>query len=41
MMSGGSYDYLCFQVSETYEGEMKDAELNEMIVDLCKVLPPL
>lgn len=40
-MSGGSYDYLCFRVSETYEGEMKDAELNEMIVDLCEVLHDL
>ena len=41
MMSGGSFDYMCFQVENTYGGEMRDCELNEMIVDLCKVLHDL
>ena len=40
-MSGGSFDYMCFQVENTYSGEMRDCELNEMIVDLCKVLKDL
>ena len=40
-MSGGSFDYMCFQVENTYGGEMRDCELNEMIVDLCKVLKEL
>lgn len=40
-MSGGSFDYLCFRIEETYSGEMQDVELNEMIVDLCEVLHDL
>ncbi len=40
-MSGGSYDYTCFRVKETYENKMFDVELNEMIVDLYQVLHDL
>ena len=40
-MSGGSFDYLCYGIEETYVGQMEDYELNEMMKDLCKVLHDL
>lgn len=40
-MSGGSFDYLFYQVEDTYSGEMRDKEMNELIDDLIKVLHDL
>lgn len=37
-MSGGSYDYKYYTVEEYYVGFMHDAELDEMMKDLVKVL---
>ena len=37
-MSGGSYNYECYRVEEEYVGAMHDAELDEMMKDLVKVL---
>ena len=39
--SGGSYDYNYLTVDDFYSGCMYDAELNEMINDLVKVLHDL
>ena len=40
-MSGGSYDYICYKLSEECEGRMHDAELNELVRDLSEVLHDL
>ena len=40
-MSGGSYNYIYSTLSQECEGQMHDAELNELIKDLCKVLHDL
>lgn len=40
-MSGGSYDYICYRLSEECEGRMHDAELNELVKDLSEVLHDL
>ena len=40
-MSGGSYDYIYSTLSQECEGRMHDAELNDLIKDLCKVLHDL
>jgi hypothetical protein len=40
-MSGGTYDYLCFKIEDTYAERTYDEELDEMIVDLAKVLHDL
>ena len=37
-MSGGSYNYEYYRVEEEYVGSMYDAELDEMMEDLVKVL---
>ena len=37
-MSGGSYEYIYMRVEELCKGQMFDAELNELIGDLCDVL---
>lgn len=37
-MSGGSYSYEYYRVEEEYVGAMHDAELDEMMKDLVKVL---
>ena len=37
-MSGGSYNYEYYRVEEEYVGAMHDAELDEMMKDLVKVL---
>ena len=37
-MSGGSYEYIYERVEELCKGQMFDAELNELIGDLCDVL---
>ena len=37
-MSGGSYGYIYSQLSDECEGRMYDAEMNDMIKDLCEVL---
>ena len=37
-MSGGSYNYEYYRVEEEYVGAMYDAELDEMMKDLVKVL---
>lgn len=37
-MSGGSYNYEYYRVEEEYVGSMYDAELDEMMKDLVKVL---
>lgn len=40
-MSGGSYDYMFYNVMDTYAGRMFDEELNELIEDLSKVFHDL
>lgn len=40
-MSGGSYDYIYSRLSEECEDRMHDAEMDDMIKDLCKVLHDL
>lgn len=40
-MSGGSYNYQCYHVSNEYEDRMFDEELNEMIKDLVPLLKDL
>ena len=37
-MSGGSHNYTYYRVEEEYVGAMHDAELDEMMKDLVKVL---
>lgn len=40
-MSGGSYGYKCYDIENEYVGRMEDAELDEMMEDLVKVLHDL
>jgi hypothetical protein len=40
-MSGGSYSYIYSTLSDECEGRMYDAEMNDLIKDLCKVLHDL
>lgn len=40
-MSGGSFNYEYCRIEELYVGEMQDADLDEMMKDLCKVLHDL
>ena len=40
-MSGGSYNYICDKLSMECAGSMYDAEMNDLIEDLCKVLHDL
>ena len=40
-MSGGSYGYIYSRLKEECGGRMYDAEMNDMIKDLCKVLHDL
>ena len=40
-MSGGSYDYICYKLSNECDGRMYDAEMNDLIKDLSKVLHSL
>ena len=37
-MSGGSYNYIYNRLSEECENRMYDAEMNDLIKDLCEVL---
>ena len=40
-MSGGHYDYLCYRIEDTYEGEMESPILEELMRDICKLLKSL
>lgn len=40
-MSGGSYNYIYCKLSEECENRMYDAEMDDMIKDLCEVLHDL
>lgn len=40
-MSGGSYDYIYSRLEEECDGRMYDAEMDDMIKDLCQVLHDL
>jgi len=40
-MSGGSYNYIYSKLSEECENRMYDAEMNDLIKDLCEVLHDL
>ncbi len=40
-MSGGSYGYIYSQLKEECGGRMYDAEMNDLIKDLCEVLHDL
>ena len=40
-MSGGSYDYICYKLSNECEGRMYDAEMNDLVEDLYEVLHDL
>jgi len=40
-MSGGSYNYICNTLEDECSGNMYDAEMEELITDLCHVLHEL
>ena len=40
-MSGGSYNYIYSRLEEECDGRMYDAEMNDLIRDLCEVLHDL
>jgi hypothetical protein len=40
-MSGGSFNYQCYNLQDTYSGNMEDIELNELIDDMVIVLHDL
>lgn len=40
-MSGGSYDYVCYKLSNECVGRMHDTEMNDLIRDLSGVLHDL
>ena len=40
-MSGGSFNYEYRRFEETYSGHMEDLEMNQLIIDLAKVLHDL
>lgn len=40
-MSGGHYNYLCYTIEDTYEGELESPVLEEMLKDFCKLLKSL
>lgn len=40
-MSGGSHNYIYGQLRDVCEGQMYDAEMDDLIRDLCKVLHDL
>ena len=40
-MSGGSFDYEYNRIEDLYVGEMQDADLDEMMKDLCDLLHDL
>ena len=40
-MSGGSYSYIYSRLEEECGGRMYDAEMNDLITDLCEVLHAL
>ena len=40
-MSGGSFDYMYRRFEETYAGSMEDIELNQLVVDMAKLLKDL
>jgi hypothetical protein len=40
-MSGGSYNYIYFTLQDECKGKMYDAEMEELITDLCHVLHEL
>ena len=40
-MSGGSFDYGCYTLERLYSMKMDDDELNNMMIDLIKVLHDL
>lgn len=40
-MSGGSHNYICYTLEEECKDAMYDAEMNDLILDLCEVLHDL
>lgn len=40
-MSGGHYNYLFYQIEDTYKGEMEYLILEKLLVDFCKLLKEL
>lgn len=40
-MSGGHYNYLFYQIQDTYEGEFENDVINEMFLDFCHLLKSL
>lgn len=40
-MSGGSYNYIYYTLEEECKGRMHDAEMDDLIADLCDVLHDL
>lgn len=40
-MSGGSYNYIYYTLEDECKGAMYDAEMNDLIADLCEVLHDL
>lgn len=40
-MSGGAFEYMCYSIEVMYENELEDDQLNELLLDFCKVLHDL
>ena len=40
-MSGGSYDYMFSEIESTYSGCLDDDDMDNLLIDLCKVLKSL
>lgn len=40
-MSGGEFEYMCYTIEDMYENELEDDQLNELLLDFCKVLHDL
>lgn len=40
-MSGGAFEYMCYSIEDMYENELEDDQLNELLLDFCKVLHDL
>ena len=40
-MSGGHYNYLCYQIEDTYTGELESPILEELLQDFCHLLKSL
>ena len=40
-MSGDAFEYMCYSIEDMYDNELEDDQLNELLLDFCKVLHDL